>query len=1144
MRMVLTTASSRLFSGVLFCLILSGNVSRLTAAEPAIAESRPSRYVEMILADEPIAYWRFDGQKPKVAANFSEISGLDATVNGQVSLESPGPRPLQFPAFGSTNQAARFSGQGNFLRVKDPGDDSVLDFTKGDAITLEAWVNPTQMAENQQVYILGKGRTTNKGFARENQNYALRLRGVGGTARISFLFRNAKNRGSNRDDYHRWNSNLGFVPGGGWHHVAVTYEFGNPKSIKGYLDGRPVSGTWDYGGETADAPVVDNDELWIGSSMGGSRSSTFNGDLDEIAIYRKVLSEKQIAQRVWARPIESFLVERELPKDAVLVEVLEGIPDQRSWNFPPIPARDAYEAPAFAFVDVPRKYNARGVQTDRTNPFVLRATGMVTLPDREFRLLLRARNGARLFIDGKLVLETPFHTINGSAHGKIRHVEVIKNDTIRPLYVGDNEKVTTIRGDGKPHRLRLELLLGGNKKRPELGETSVSIEGEDGLFRILSPQEAWRFAITDEEFFAFREQDRLYQQELNAERRRIAGKEETKYWNQRHELARKMLADQSAIPVPKVQNESVVYNPIDHFINQKLEAAKIEPNQLVDDWAFLRRVTLDVVGTVPTPEQIEAFFADNPEGRRERYVEQLLKHPGWADHWVGYWQDVLAENPNIVNPTLNNTGPFRWWIHESFLDNKPFDRFATELIRMEGSKYYGGPGGFEMATQNDVPMAAKAHIVGQAFLGLEMKCARCHDAPFHDFKQSDLFQVAAMLRRGPQAVPPSSLIPGGDEFTKSLLVTVTLKPGEQVPPKWPFKELVPAENLESLISRSNDSREQLAALVTSPQNERFAQVIVNRIWQRYLGTGIVEPVDDWENGVNSHPELLNYLARELVKSGYDLKHVARLILNSHTYQRESRPSQGDEADTLFVGPIPRRMSAEQVVDSLFTACGKAFHAGELNIDADGSRVFTSSLNLGHPWRAWQFTSLSNERDRPSLSLPRAQAFLDVLESFGWRASRQDPVTVRDDAPTVLQPAVLANGVLGRRFTRCSEDSAFTELATQDLPLSTLIDRVIERSLTRPATPQERELFTALLKDGYADRTREATPEELKVEWLRNKGVSWSNHLSEESNRVQIELQKAVKQGDPPSPRLENDWRVRYEDMLWAILNSPEFVFVP
>jgi hypothetical protein len=174
----------------------------------------------------------------------------------------------------------------------------------------------------------------------------------------------------------------------------------------------------------------------------------------------------------------------------------------------------------------------------------------------------------------------------------------------------------------------------------------------------------------------------------------------------------------------------------------------------------------------------------------------------------------------------------------------------------------------------------------------------------------------------------------------------------------------------------------------------------------------------------------------------------------------------------------------------------------------------------------------------------AQGFLDVLESFGWRASRQDPLTVRDDSATVLQPAVLANGVLGRRFTRCSDDSDFTKLAADDLPLETLIEKVIRRTYTRPMTALEKEAFTELLRDGYAERHRQATAEELEIDRLRNAGVSWSNHLSEESNRVQIELQKAVKRGDPPSPRLQPDWRLRYEDMLWAILNSPEFVFIP
>src|SRR5262249_22958034 len=152
---------------------------------------------------------------------------------------------------------------------------------------------------------------------------------------------------------------------------------------------------------------------------------------------------------------------------------------------------------------------------------------------------------------------------------------------------------------------------------------------------------------------------------------------------------------------------------------------------LTDDLTFLRRVTLDTIGLTPTETEVAAFIADHSADRRARVIERLLADRRWADHQMGYWLEVLAENPDPLHPTLNNTGPFRWWLHESLLDNKPFDLFVTELLRLEGSERFGGPAGFGVATQNDVPMAAKGIIVSSAFLGVEMKCARCHDAPTH-----------------------------------------------------------------------------------------------------------------------------------------------------------------------------------------------------------------------------------------------------------------------------------------------------------------------------------------------------------------------------------------------------------------------------
>ncbi len=225
--------------------------------------------------------------------------------------------------------------------------------------------------------------------------------------------------------------------------------------------------------------------------------------------------------------------------------------------------------------------------------------------------------------------------------------------------------------------------------------------------------------------------------------------------------------------------------------------------------------------------------------------------------------------------------------------------------------------------------------------------------------------------------------------------------------------------------------------------------------------------------------------------------------------------------------------------------GKEFRAGDMNIDVDGSRAFKSSLNLGIPRRAWMFSSLSNERDRPSLSLPFAQPFVTTLETFGWRASRQNPISLRDEEATVLQPAILANGVLGRRLTRLSDDSAFTKMATEQHSVGEMVELAFQRVLTRRPTQAEREIFVELLSEGFDQRIDEAylNAPLQKLPGART-GVGWSNHLQPAANEVQVATQEIVRLGDPPTKKLRADWRERFEDMLWSLMNSPEFLFVP
>lgn len=854
-----------------------------------------------------------------------------------------------------------------------------------------------------------------------------------------------------------------------------------------------------------------------------------------------------------AAPNVGTSVPAHLPDDAILVQVIEGLGAERSWELSNSPlVAEEYLEPAFGFVTIPRKYEAGGSIVERPGPFLVRATGRIEVASGTYYLLLRSFNAARVIINGEELTSTRFLVKNGAGHEEVPPLAGTLHPDLRPLPPGHVEKLLRVEFAGGKHVVRVEAIVGGGNLRPELGELCLALSRVDpgsrkaGPFHLVGPPavaDPRVVPLSDRSWGAYTHAARTRQVVRDRTRRQVARDPEDAYWERRHRLAREHVATLSPRPPPIVPG---VENPIDRFIARRLADSDLRPTKPIDDWTFLRRATLDVRGVFPSPEEISTFQSDTSPERRTRYIDRLLASRGWADHWVGYWQDVLAENPGLVKPKLNNTGPFRWWIHEAFEDNLPMDRFATELMLMRGSRYHGGPAGFGMATQNDAPMAAKAHIVGTAFLGIEMKCARCHDAPHHSYKQQDLFRIAAMLRRAPQEVPTTSSVPGTADDLRRLVVEVTLEPGTEVEPAWPFESVAPGHAALQLARDPADTREHLAAIVTGPQNERFAQVIANRVWKRYLGYGLVEPVEDWENATPSHPDLLAYLGRELIANSYDLKHLARRILTSQLYQRAAvgheRKVPAPEA-RLFAGPARRRLTAEQLVDSLFRVSGLNFGCESLNLDVDGRRPIKDFLNLGIPQRAWEFVSLSNERDRPALSLPGAQSIVDVLKAFGWRETRQDPVTVREDVPTVLQPLTVAGGVVTRRITTLSDGSLFTRAALVDRPLAALVDETFLRLLTRFPTADERRAVTALLETGYEQR-RTADVASLPTRKRARHGVSWSNHLNAEATRIKIALEHAVHDGDPPTARIESDWRERMEDVIWALVNAPEFVFIP
>ncbi len=1102
-------------------------------------------YQQRVQADAPVLYLSFD-EKPGDSIR-ADGSSAEVTIEnvGDVTRAKPGPRPSEYPAFAADNQAVEFNAGKQRLVVRTPAENRELQFRQGDAITIEAWVKPAANLSSAFPYIVGKGRTHNPGFNPHNQNYALRLAGGKGSAPLSFYFvdEDIVKGGSSETNGHRWTSQAGVPLDGDWHHVVLVYEFGKPESIRAYINGKVTAGKWDLAGATTKGPIVDSDELWVGSSMNGH--NTYQGGLDEVAIYRQALSAETIAARYRRHAVDYLqqLVEAaaQTQPEQVEVEVHEGISSSRDWKFRPTQQQFVYRTDAFALTDLPHKYNSRGIIDDREGPLLVHVQAKVAFPPGEQELILRSLNAVRLYIDGTLVGENPFMNLNSSAHGTMHPLKPPLHGELS-LPAAHQELRIRLQADGKPHHISL-LAIAGHKSLPAtVGELTLAVRRPtENLGHLVGPALKWEF--TDEGWLAFQEKERQHLLEWNSVQRALASRAEQEYWRNRHEQMRTELATRPAVEVP-AGDQATGDHPIDRFIAAGLSAhPEVKMSAMIDDTTFLRRATLDLIGTNPSLEQLEAYYADPAEHRRQYLVERLLDHPDWADHWVAYWQDVLAENPGLTKPMLNNSGPFRWYLHEALRDNRSFDRIVTELILMEGSRHQGGTAGFSIASNNDVPMAAKAHVLGTAFLGVEMKCARCHDAPYHELQQRDLFEVAAMLDRKAVAVPKTSSIPLSPEQLASMSVKVTLKPGEKIEPRWPFQSLIEADALadSALIRNAGNSREVLAALVTSHHNRRFAEVVVNRVWKRLLGRGLVEPADDWETGSSSHPELLAWLTEEFLRSGYDLKSLTRLIMSSRLYQRNSLSgdAQGRE---LFAGPSRRRLTAEQIVDTVFQAVGKELPVERLTYNSDGRQGATTFIDFGRPRKAWEMVAISNERERPSMNLPVAQSIADLMAAYGWRSERQDPLTDRESTATPLQPLALANGAALNRATDISEHSAMVELCVTASTPESLVDQMFLRVLSRQPDATEQQMFVEFLKPGFAERLTEY--QQIPSRKVFRSPLTWTAHFDPAASAEGLRQLEVAEQGDVPTQRLHAGWRLRVEDALWVLFNTPEFVFVP
>jgi hypothetical protein len=372
--------------------------------------------------------------------------------------------------------------------------------------------------------------------------------------------------------------------------------------------------------------------------------------------------------------------------------------------------------------------------------------------------------------------------------------------------------------------------------------------------------------------------------------------------------------------------EVAEYNYIDQFVDVKLKKIKSLPSELCTDAEFIRRVSLDLTGLPPTPERVRAFLSDKTgsKERREKLIDELLASDDYNEFWANKWADLLQCNSE--NLGQKGVWVFHDWIKQSLARNRPYDKFVRELLLAEGSSYSSPEVNYYRALRDPGKITED---VSQTFLGVRFNCNKCHDHPFEKWTQRQYYEFGAYFAR--VAIKRGSL---GKENVRNFTGDLMQVPGEEiiylkddgevqnprtgmdVHPKVPVGEATEP-------AKDGDRRAAFVAWLTSKENPYFAEAMANRTWSYFFGRGIIDPVDDIR-GSNppSNPELLDALKDDFVKGGFDVRHLMRNICLSRTYQLSINKNKWNEDDSVnFSHAIPRRLSAEQMMDAIAIATG-------------------------------------------------------------------------------------------------------------------------------------------------------------------------------------------------------------------------------
>lgn len=404
-----------------------------------------------------------------------------------------------------------------------------------------------------------------------------------------------------------------------------------------------------------------------------------------------------------------------------------------------------------------------------------------------------------------------------------------------------------------------------------------------------------------------------------------------------------------ALTTASAADTSAVSKQIDVLVDKGLAKEKLKPNKLASDETFLRRVYLDVTGRIPTPEEAKAFLSSKEANKRAKLIDQLLASDGYVYHFYNYWADVLrAQSQGIGDSSAAQE--YLNFIRKSLRENKPYDQFSRELVSSEGTIFKTGAIGYYMRDRG-MALDNLSNTV-RIFLGTRLECAQCHNHPFDRWSEMEFYKMAAFTHnmtgtnyRSKNMDETQKLIREDKSLEKETqdmmrrALTDAFRPLQstevvqnkgtlRLPPEYKYtdgkpKDVVPAAVMFGkpvALTKDSNPIQEYAKWMTSSDNPRFTTVIANRLWKKVMGLGLIEPLDEMvDSSVASNPDLMKFLSRQMIAMKYDMKAYLRMVLNTQTYQRESTKEDLQPGTPYFFqGPVFRRMSAEQIWDSVVT----------------------------------------------------------------------------------------------------------------------------------------------------------------------------------------------------------------------------------